>query len=231
MANFQSTVFDHLSERQKAVLRLVAQGFSSKEIGRVLGISAHTVDAHVVEARRRLGERSRAVTARRFVAWEAVAGGRRSASPATASTSAGDLPRDVGRRPFGISPPAANGSGFRYPRGKGKDSLHARRYHSQQTDVWNAAMLRVVVRFFMDTICVGLFFLCMSAFAYLSHLLVKAAEAAAMDDIVILILSGVEILLAASDGLGVVFASGFLTYRFITALMQAESPGRLEIFH
>ena len=92
-------------------------------------------------------------------------------------------------------------------------------------------MLGVVVRFFMDAICVSLFFLGMSAFAYLSHLLVKAAEAADMDRIVILILRAVEILLAASDGLGVISASVFLTYRFITALVRAETPSRQELSH
>jgi DNA-binding NarL/FixJ family response regulator len=37
----------HLSPRRLEVLRLVARGLTNREIGEVLGISAHTVKAHV----------------------------------------------------------------------------------------------------------------------------------------------------------------------------------------
>ena len=43
-----------LSPRERECLRLVAQHMRSKEIGRRLGISSHTVDWHVSEGRRRL---------------------------------------------------------------------------------------------------------------------------------------------------------------------------------
>ena len=39
-----------LTERQKDCLRLVGQGFTSKEIGRELDLSPSTVDNHVASA-------------------------------------------------------------------------------------------------------------------------------------------------------------------------------------
>jgi len=44
-----------LTERQRACLELVAMGFTSKEIGRKLGISYSTVDNHILIATQTLG--------------------------------------------------------------------------------------------------------------------------------------------------------------------------------
>lgn len=44
-----------LTERQRACLELVARGFTSKQIGRQLGISHSTVDNHVLAATQLLG--------------------------------------------------------------------------------------------------------------------------------------------------------------------------------
>jgi DNA-binding CsgD family transcriptional regulator len=44
-----------LTERQRACLELVAGGFTSKEIGRKLGISHSTVDNHILIATQTLG--------------------------------------------------------------------------------------------------------------------------------------------------------------------------------
>jgi len=44
-----------LTERQRACLELVARGFTSKEIGRKLGISHSTVDNHILIATQTLG--------------------------------------------------------------------------------------------------------------------------------------------------------------------------------
>jgi len=44
-----------LTERQRACLELVAMGFTSKQIGRKLGISHSTVDNHVLAATQLLG--------------------------------------------------------------------------------------------------------------------------------------------------------------------------------
>lgn len=62
---------DRLTERQKACLRLVGQGYTSKEIGRRLGISPATVDNHVRAALEILQVESRAEAARLLLAREA----------------------------------------------------------------------------------------------------------------------------------------------------------------
>jgi DNA-binding CsgD family transcriptional regulator len=50
-----------LSEREKACLLWTARGKSSWEIGRIMGISEHTVVFHVRNAMKRLGTRNRMV--------------------------------------------------------------------------------------------------------------------------------------------------------------------------
>jgi len=49
----------HLTERELAVLRLVAGGYSNKEIGRALGISDGTVKNHITEILYKLNARDR----------------------------------------------------------------------------------------------------------------------------------------------------------------------------
>jgi DNA-binding NarL/FixJ family response regulator len=49
----------HLTERERAVLRLVAGGYSNKEIGRALNISDGTVKNHMTEILMRLDARDR----------------------------------------------------------------------------------------------------------------------------------------------------------------------------
>lgn len=63
-----------LSARQLACLQLVAQGKTSKEIGRSLALSPSTVDSHVRAALERLGAPDRA-TAARWLAKDLGAGG------------------------------------------------------------------------------------------------------------------------------------------------------------
>ncbi|HKT45784.1 MAG TPA: response regulator transcription factor [Gaiellaceae bacterium] len=48
-----------LTERERDVLRLLADGYRTEEIGRRLFISEHTVRAHVAKATTRLGARTR----------------------------------------------------------------------------------------------------------------------------------------------------------------------------
>ena len=54
---------DELSEREREVLRLVAEGLSDAEIAERLVLSPHTVHRHVANIRRKLGLRSRAAAA------------------------------------------------------------------------------------------------------------------------------------------------------------------------
>lgn len=55
---------EKLTDRQKDCLRLVAQGFTSKEIGRLLDLSPSTVDNHVTSAVQSLGAANRGAAAR-----------------------------------------------------------------------------------------------------------------------------------------------------------------------
>jgi DNA-binding CsgD family transcriptional regulator len=60
-----------LTERQKDCLRLVANGYTSKEIGRQLGLSPSTVDNHILTATQTIGAASRAEAGRLLVSSEA----------------------------------------------------------------------------------------------------------------------------------------------------------------
>lgn len=53
-----------LTQRQKEILRLLLDGFDAKSAGRHLGISVHTVNEHLSEARRHLGVSSSREAAR-----------------------------------------------------------------------------------------------------------------------------------------------------------------------
>ncbi len=83
-----------LSQRQRECLRLVAQGFEAKEIGRALGISDLTVKNHLSAARATLGV-ARSIEAARIViraearAAEAGDGARADAGASGTSTPAG----------------------------------------------------------------------------------------------------------------------------------------------
>lgn len=56
-----------LSARQCEVMRLVAVGYSDKEISSQVGISVRTVNAHIVAARKKCKARNRAHAAVIFV--------------------------------------------------------------------------------------------------------------------------------------------------------------------
>lgn len=66
-----------LSEGEKQCLRLVAQGFNSKEIARQLHISEHTVDQRVRIVLRKMHVPSRKEAARLFVSAEKAAEGEK----------------------------------------------------------------------------------------------------------------------------------------------------------
>jgi DNA-binding NarL/FixJ family response regulator len=55
----QTPVADLLSDREKQVLRLAAQGLANKQIARRLGISESTVKVHISSIFRRIGVRDR----------------------------------------------------------------------------------------------------------------------------------------------------------------------------
>jgi DNA-binding CsgD family transcriptional regulator len=65
------TAILRLTDRQKDCLRLVAQGYTSKEIGRQLDLSPSTVDNHILAATQMLSAVSRGEAARYLTSTEA----------------------------------------------------------------------------------------------------------------------------------------------------------------
>ena len=65
----EPTMTVRLSEREKEILRLIASGLTSPEIGHRLAIAAMTVNAHVRNIYRKLHVRSRAQAVSRATAW------------------------------------------------------------------------------------------------------------------------------------------------------------------
>ena len=49
-----------LSEKERAVLRELARGYSTEEVGEILSVSPHTVRTHIKNGLRKLGARTRA---------------------------------------------------------------------------------------------------------------------------------------------------------------------------
>jgi DNA-binding CsgD family transcriptional regulator len=101
-----------LTERQKDCLRLVAQGYTSKEIGRQLDLSPSTVDNHILAATQALEAPSRAEAARMLASSEARQKMPSQPQPLAEPTLSGVFPEsaggfvwvDVGRRIFSLPP-------------------------------------------------------------------------------------------------------------------------------
>ncbi|WP_448663964.1 LuxR C-terminal-related transcriptional regulator [Sphingomonas sp. CJ20] len=71
-----------LTKRHKECLRLVAQGYTSKEIGRQLGISYSTVDNHLLAAVQLLEVPGRAEAARKLADYEQAVAREQQRAPA-----------------------------------------------------------------------------------------------------------------------------------------------------
>ncbi len=68
-----ATLTDTLSEREKQTLRLILRGHDAKSAARELGLSVHTVNERLRDARRKLGVTSSREAARRLLAEEGAA--------------------------------------------------------------------------------------------------------------------------------------------------------------
>lgn len=203
---------EDLSPRQKEILRLVAQGFSSKEIAQLLGVSTGTIETHIGNARARLNAPTRRAAARWVIEADERAGKADARPPKTGTP----IPNDPIRQIMGMAASSPSGSNRNQ---RQIDKSNSRGSVSDSSGK-HGSMLPVVVRYIFDAVYVGLFFTIMSALAYGAHLLVRFFEERHVDEAVIMILRSVEILLAASDGAGVVIASVFLTGRFIIAVYR-----------
>jgi DNA-binding CsgD family transcriptional regulator len=83
-----TTGIDALTEKEKDTLRLLLRGHDAKSSARELGLSIHTVNERLREARRKLGVTSSREAARLLVAQE------------------GENPQKLGDKPFGDAPAA-----------------------------------------------------------------------------------------------------------------------------
>lgn len=219
-----------LSHRQKECLRLVADHLQSKQIARRLGLRPATVDSHIATALQKLHMSSRREAALAILAAERV---DRSPMPDLIDRALDNpAPKDNVR-----PEPAGMASGRRRRKliltqsdaGGGGDRDAPRPRAPDRGEPWRpswrppkSGMQPVIVRYLLDGLYVSLFFAVMSAVAFGSHLVVLQCEASHVDHTVLLILKGVHYLLVGIDGVGVVTATGFLTFRFILAIKRAD---------
>jgi DNA-binding CsgD family transcriptional regulator len=86
-----NVTIQRLTERQKECLRLVAQGYTSKEIGRALDLSPSTVDNHILTAVQSVSANSRGEAARSLASIEARQKLPRESQPLVESAQTGFL--------------------------------------------------------------------------------------------------------------------------------------------
>lgn len=211
-------LINSLSPRQREVMIYVAQHLSSKEIGFLLGLSAATVDSHISAALQRLDIRTRREAVLRMADLGYASG---ASQPQSSGQESGD---HHGGDPRSNRAPL-------YPQGETSTSdlsAHGRIGHFRgdggepQRRAIKSGMARVIVRYLLDGFYISLFFAVMSAVAFGAHWIVIICEDWKIDPVVLLVLKGVSYMLAGLDAIGVVTATGLLTYRFIRAMMQAD---------
>jgi hypothetical protein len=83
-------------------------------------------------------------------------------------------------------------------------------------------MEQVILRCMLDAFYIILFFAVMSAGAFGVHWIVVKCEESAIDFFALIVLKWVSYALVVLDGVGVVTATGLLTYRFIRAIMRVD---------
>ena len=98
-----ATVLDTLTEKEKQTLRLILRGHDAKSSARELGLSVHTVNERLREARRKLGVTSSREAARRLLAEEGEPTpetlGDKALGDAPESVAAAEMTASATRRP------------------------------------------------------------------------------------------------------------------------------------
>lgn len=98
-----ATVLDTLTEKEKQTLRLILRGHDAKSSARELGLSVHTVNERLREARRKLGVTSSREAARRLLAEEGEPApeilGDKALGDAPDGTAAAGMTASATRRP------------------------------------------------------------------------------------------------------------------------------------
>jgi DNA-binding CsgD family transcriptional regulator len=204
--------FESLSPRQFEIMVHVARHLSSREIGRILGLSAATVDSHIVAALQKLGLSSRRDAAFRMIELEFAA------SPPDIDDlhPGGGLPSNRHELPAVAMPTTSSAPGRGFARSSGGDG------DGSSAFAIDSGMARVIVRYLLDGLYVVLFFAIMSAVAFGANWIVIKCEQSDIDPFVLLVLKGASYVLVLLDSVGVVTVTGLLTYRFIRATMKAD---------
>jgi DNA-binding CsgD family transcriptional regulator len=215
---------ESLSPRQFDILVCVARHLSSREIGRILGLSVSTVDSHVAGALQKLGVASRREAALRMIELGFVP----SSVEADTSRAPGDF-HDSGKLLSnlhelpGAGTPANSGrAGDGHARFSGNREEGNR--EESPAPAINSAMARVMVRYLLDGFYIIAFFAIMSAVALGANWIVIECEQSSIDPFVLLVLKGVSYTLVVLDAVGVVTVAGLLTYSVIRVTMRVDDP-------
>jgi DNA-binding CsgD family transcriptional regulator/TM2 domain-containing membrane protein YozV len=207
-----------LSPRQFQILVFVAHHFSSREIGEKLGLSPATVDSHIAAALQRLGLANRREAALKMIELGfSPALAELQPLPVSSTSHHGGDPPSNHRQ---LAPIAA--TAISEPPGRGLARPSRGNGDEPPAIAHRPGMGRVILRCLFDAFYIILFFAVMSAGAFGVHRIMVECERSAIDPFVLLILKWVSYALAVLDGVGVVVATGLLTYRFIRAILSVD---------
>lgn len=210
-------LIESLSPRQREILVLVTQHYSSKEIAYLLSLSAATVDSHIAAALQRMGVRSRREAAALLIEM-GYPSGRPDPDPKRSppgSHHGGDY--YTNRRLL-----SGTGDESISPSERGRLGLSQGNANEPSASPIKSGMARVIARYLLDGVYIIVFFAVMSAVAFGAHWIVIKCEQWQIDPTVLLVLKAVSYTLVVIDAVGVLTATGLLTYRFIRATMRAD---------
>ena len=216
-----------LTSRQLEVLRGVAGLESSKEIARRLGVTSATVDSYIAAAMQRLGAASRREAATIVAAAHAAAAQSATIDDPQADDSG--TPDDSDKSLCQSTRVAVTASSTTWSSWKRGGGLLADRghdghdgYDGRPANLPRRGMGSVLIRYVLDGLYITLFFAIMSVVALGAHGIVIQCERRHIDPIVLAMLKGASYVLAALDAIGVITATGFLTFRFVRAIARAD---------
>lgn len=208
---------ESLSPRQFDILVCVARHLSSREIGRILGLSTSTVDSHVATALQKLG-----LASRREAALRMIESGFTSASPEVdIRLGSGDF-HHGGNLPSNLHELPRPGTAINSASSGDGPARSSRERDESPTVAAHSAMARVMLGYLLNGFYIIAFFATMSAVALGANWIVIECERTNVDPFVLLVLKGVSHMLVLLDAIGVVTVTGLLTYGFIRVAMKAN---------
>jgi DNA-binding CsgD family transcriptional regulator len=209
---------ESLSERQREILILVAQHYSSKEIGQRLGLSPATIDSHVANALIKLKLPTRREAGALMIQLGYTSGllDAQDRLPPPNRHHGGNQRT---RRHEESIPSESSISWFRR---RTADVRSSRGSEDGKNRPRRVGMLPVLTRALLDGFYIFVFFSVMSAVAFGVHSIVIQGELWHIDSTVLAVLRIVSYLLVGLDAIGVVTATLVLIFRFIRAITRAD---------